>query len=715
MHVVLCFNARPDQGIPELPGDEEFATRNRSSAVSSDSTGSSEVGPLMKRVRILPISVFVVALCLPVHADKGSSAYKRGERAEAQNNFDGAYEAYREAYEAKGRNPKYQAAYLRLRFYACGEHVRAGQLLRDAGKLPEAMAEFQRAAEIDHSSFIAQQEVRRTADILRKQTRREDGTATGTPPSPLAKLVEEAGGPIELRSFSNSPINLRMTETSDKVYKMLGKLAGVNVLLDADYRPQKISVELNDVTTREALDMVALQSKTFWQPASPNTIFVAADTPGKRKEIQGNVMKTFYLKNISRPTELQEAANTVKGILDVSRAQLIPTQSAIILRGTPAQMVLAEKLFLDIDKPRSEVVVDVVVMQVSRSRLRTLGTTPPTSANVSLVPGTGSSGGSGGGGQLTLNSLANLTANDFQVSIPGASVSFLMSDSNTKIIQNPQIRVLDNEKATLKIGDRVPIATGSFAGTGSGVSPLVNTQFQYLDVGVNIDIVPHIHSGNEVTLKMTLEISSVTGTQNIGGISQPVIGQRRIEHETRLQDGEVNLVGGILEETESRSLSGYPWLTKIPILKYLFGQESKERRENEIVFAITPHVIRSQDITEQNLRLVNVGSGTEVEIHQKSPGATKTNSTAPAAPPSQQSGSAPAKDQKTVNGGSQPAPAPAPPSQKEPEQPVPPPKEPEQSAPPQSAAPRQTAMTDPCPRGQHLVDWQDGRANCAFD
>ncbi len=349
----------------------------------------------MKSVRILSIFVFVVALCLPGHADKASSAYKRGERAEAQNNYDGAYEAYREAYEAKGRNPKYQAAYLRLRFYAYSEHVHAGQSLRDGGKLPEAMTEFQRAAEIDHSSFIAQQEVGRTADMLRKQTR--EATATVTPPSPLAKLVEDAGGPIELRSFSNSQINLRMTETADKVYKMLGKLAGVNVLLDADYRPQKINVELNDVTTREALDMVALQSKTFWQPASPNTIFVAADTPGKRKEIQGNVMKTFYLKNISKPTDLQEAANTVKGILDVNRAQLIPAQSAIILRGTPAQMVLAEKLFLDIDKPRSEVVVDVVVMQVSRSRLRTLGTTPPTSANIVLVPGAGISGGSGGG------------------------------------------------------------------------------------------------------------------------------------------------------------------------------------------------------------------------------------------------------------------------------------------------------------------------------
>ena len=659
----------------------------------------------MKTLRIILVSILVVAFCVSGYADRANSAYKRGERAEAQNKYDEAFEAYREAYQAKSKNAKYEAAYVRLRFHASTEHVRAGQSFRDQGKLNEAMTEFERAAEIDRSSFIAQQEVRRTADLLRRQERREEGVVV-TPPSPLAKLVEQVEGPIELHPLSSASINLRIAETADNVYKVLGKLAGVNVLFDAEYRPQKINVELNDVTAHEALDLLALQSKTFWQPVSPNTIFVAADTPGKRKEVQGNVMKTFYLKNVSSPTELQEAANSVKAILDVGRVQLIPAQSAIILRGSVAQMVLAEKLFSDIDKPKSEVVVDVVVMQVSRDRLRTLGTSPPTSANIVMVPGTGGSGsGSGsGGGQLTLNSLQNLTANNFQVSIPGASVSFLMSDSNTKVIQNPEIRVLNNEKATLKIGDRVPIATGSFAGTGVGVSPLVNTQFQYLDVGVNIDITPHIHSQNEVTLKMSLEISSVTGSQNIGGISQPIIGQRRIEHETRLQDGEVNLVGGILEESETQSLTGYPWLAKVPILKYLFGQEDKDRRKNEIVFAITPHVIRAPEINEQNLRLVDVGTGGEVEIRHKDPTATSTNSSSPAASHSQQSGPARAKEHQTVKSGSLSTPPTTAAPRKESE-----------ALAPRTGAASSPSLSDPCPLGQHPVNWQGELANCAFD
>ena len=169
--------------------------------------------------------------------------------------------------------------------------------------------------------------------------------------------------------------------------------------------------------------------------------------------------------------------------------------------------------------------------------------------------------------------------------------------------------MLDSEKASLKIGDRVPIATGSFQ---SGFGGSVNTQFQYLDVGVNIDITPYIHASNEVTLKMSLEVSSVTGVQSIGGFNQPTIGQRRIEHEARLKDGEVNLIAGLLNDSESTSLSGYPWLLKVPVLKYLFAQENKQRSESELVFAVIPHIVRGYQTDEDNLREVDLGSGTTV-------------------------------------------------------------------------------------------------------
>ena len=310
--------------------------------------------------------------------------------------------------------------------------------------------------------------------------------------------------------------------------------------------------------------------------------------------------------------------NAIRAVLDVQRVQQLLSQNALVVRGTPDQIALAQKLVEDLDKARPEVIVDIAIMQVSKDRSRTLGLNPPTSATIQLqnnlntttTTGTTTSGSgatvtqSTGTNGINLNTLGNLNATNFQVTIPAANLSFVMGASDTKLLQNPQIRALDGQKASLKIGDRVPVATGSFQpGIGGvGINPLVNTQFQYLDVGVNIDITPRVHANGEVTLKMTMDVSAVTGQQNIGGISQPIIGQRKIEHEIRLKDGEANLLGGIMEDQQTKQLSGIPGLAQIPILKYLFGQTTQDHSENEIVFAIVPHIIRATDVNELNQR-----------------------------------------------------------------------------------------------------------------
>src|ERR1700730_1620336 len=215
----------------------------------------------MKCFRTLTTSVLVLAFSLPLCADKANSAFRQGNSAEARNSYDTAYTAYKQAYDLKPKNPKFMAAYMRMRFYAATEHVRKGQLSRDKGQLTEAFAEFQRAGEIDPTNFMAQQEIKRTADLIKTQARHE-GIPSAAAQSPLVKMAEEAEGPIELNPMSKTPLNLRITENANLVYKIIGKLAGVNVLFDPEYRPQRIAVELNDVAPREALDMVALVSKT---------------------------------------------------------------------------------------------------------------------------------------------------------------------------------------------------------------------------------------------------------------------------------------------------------------------------------------------------------------------------------------------------------------------------------------------------------------------
>ncbi|MGA7415799.1 MAG: hypothetical protein WBW33_35335 [Bryobacteraceae bacterium] len=601
--------------------------------------------------------MLVIALSFPAYADPAHDAYKQGAQAERKGDTDAAFEFYKQAYTLVPTNPKYLAAYMHTRFTDASQHIHTGQILRNTGALTEALAQFQRAALVDPSDFLAQQELRRTADMIR--SRELQRAAPKVEPKP-SKLPEGGEQTVELQPLSNAPITLHMTADTDVAYKTICKLAGINVVIDPDFHPRKLTIDLHDVTLRQALDMVHLQSKTFWRPVLANTIFVTTDSAAKRKESEPNVLKTFYLRNITSPNDLQEAATTLKQVLDVGRVQLIQGQDAMIVRGTPDQMLIAEKLLADIDKPKSEVVIDVLVMQVSRDKMRNLGTNVPTTFTASYVKGLGgvgstqsatSSSGTATGTVAGSNTGTAGTVTIGSFTVPVASVSFtaLASDSNTKILQNPEVRAINDQKATLRIGDKVPIATGSFSPGLSGagaVSPLVSTQFQYLDVGVNIDITPHIHSDREVTLKMSLEISSVTGTSTIGGITQPVIGQRRIEHETRLADGEVNLLGGILEDSETQSLSGYPLLSQIPFLKYLFAQENKDRNQNEIIFAVTPHIVRSLDVNEENLRTIAIGTGSSIELNRD-----VSTPTAAAASASQHSGD-PAKP-------TQPPPAPA--------------------------------------------------------
>ncbi len=577
----------------------------------------------LKRPAALLLLAAVVTV--PALADKAKDLYSKGQDAEARQNYEAAFDFFRQAYNLKPKDLRYRAAYERIRFEAASSVVHRGQQLRDEGKLEEAAAEFQKAVEIAPSLFIAKQELNRTLKMINDQ-KNPPPQAAG-PPASLERKVQEAAGPVELAPISNTPITIKDSDKSDNVYRTIGQLAGINVLFDPEYTPRPIKVELNGVSLEEALEITALESKTFWRPVTSNTIFVATDNPQKRKELEQSVLKTFYLSNLSQPTELQDVVNAIRAVLDVQRVQQLLSQNALVVRGTPDQIALAEKLVEDLDKARPEVIIDIAVMQVSKDRSRTLGLSPPTSTTVTLqsnlnnttsTTGTGTTGTSTGTGTtgLNLNNLANLNATNFQVTIPSANLSTVMSDSDTKLIQNPQIRALDGQKASLKIGDRIPIATGSFQpGIGGvGINPLVNTQFQYTDVGVNIEITPHVHAGREVTLKITMDVSAQTGTASIGGITQPIIGQRKIEHEIRLKDGEANLLGGIMENKETKSLSGIPGLAQIPILKYLFGQTNTDHSENEIVFAIVPHIIRATEVNEINQRAIDIGTAGTIQL-----------------------------------------------------------------------------------------------------
>ena len=379
----------------------------------------------MKRLTYPAVLLIVMLVVLPALADKAKDLFSKGQDADARQNYEAAYDFYKQAYELKPKDLRYRSAYSRSRFFVASSHVHRGQLLRDQGRLTEALAEFQRATEIDASLFIAQQELTRTQQMIESGGKAVPQAAG--PPSGLEKRVSEAGGPVELAPISNVPITVKLTENSNVIYQTVGQLAGINVLIDPEYTPRRIKVELTGVSLQEALEVIALESKTFWRPVTPNTIFVAQDTPAKRKELEQSVLKTFYLSNLSQPTELQDVVNAIRAVLDVQRVQQLLSQNALVVRGTPDQIALAQKLVDDLDKARPEVLIDVAVMQISKDKKKQYGINPPTTASVQLqdnltsttptptgTGGTTTTTPSTGTGGINLNTLANLNATTSQ-------------------------------------------------------------------------------------------------------------------------------------------------------------------------------------------------------------------------------------------------------------------------------------------------------------
>jgi general secretion pathway protein D len=551
---------------------------------------------------------------------KGHGEYNQGEKATNLQDYDAALSYYQKAVKADPRNATFKIRLNQARFEAGEFHVKRGLELRKRGDLQGAAGEFQRALGADPSSSIAEQELNKTAEMIAEKNHQTD--AGSEPPTdhnqqPLASM------PPEIKPLTRQPISLKMSNDAKIVFDTIGKFAGLTMVYDPDFPARRITVDFNNVTLEQALEIVQLESKAFIKPVTENTLFVVPDQPQKRRDYEEEVVRTFYLSNVTQPQDLTEIMTGLRQLLDLKRIQQVNSQNAIIVRDTPDKLMLVQKMIDDIDKAKPEVIVQVEVLQVSTDRLRELGIQPGTQASVALTNGSTTSGSTTTSNPITFDTFRHLNPNSFSVTLPSFTANLVMNDTDTKIIQNPEIRSVDGQTAKLKIGQRIPVATGSFqAGVGVGstggagfVNPLVNTQFTYLDVGVNIDVTPRVHPNHEVSLKLRVEISSHTSDANIGGITQPVISSRTIEHDIRLKEGEVNILGGLIERTDSKSINGWPGLARLPILGRLFSDNKVDHLEDEVLIVLTPRIVRMQDWTKANLRPML--SGTEAIVQTK--------------------------------------------------------------------------------------------------
>jgi len=617
-------------------------------------------------------TVAVVTPALEARTKKGDQYLKLGAKAESEKKYDLALDYFNKALTTDPKDPGYMLANQRVRGEAVQFHLAAGRELQQKQQIEQALVEFQKAFIADPSSQVSLQEIAQTTAMLKRKAQLPAGTPILTPAQQMQQQVEQRiqslEGPPTLRPITNQINSLKMNNQPARVlYDSVGKLAGINVLFDPTgidpTGSKNFNLDLNNVTLEEALNYVGLVTHTFWKPISRNAIFVTQDTETKRQEYQDEVVKVFYVQNASTPTEFTDIYNGVRtGAKLMTGLFQIPSQNAIIARGNPDMIALVEKLVHDLDKPKPEVIVDVIMMEVSRDKTSTLGAaiagatgglnqqilyTPRNYVTVTTnnnnnnnggttgTTGTGTNTGTGttsttttttgNTGAATLASLGHISSADFSTSLPGAVVQALLTDNSTRVLQRPQVRVTDGGKASIKIGSKIPYVSGSLnsAVATPGAIPYATTQFQEVDVGTNIDLQAHVNGPDDVTMHIKVEVSQVLYTETIAGVQQPVIGQKVDEADVRMKDGEVSLLGGLSSQDDELDVAGIPGVSNIPLLGYLFGIKTRTHNRDEVLMAMIPHIVRAPDLsvmgedgvvagTERQTRVLRGPNGTPV-------------------------------------------------------------------------------------------------------
>jgi general secretion pathway protein D len=608
------------------------------------------------RLKPTTLLALVAVLAISVAGCAGKQAYTRGNRAELSKDFEAAMAEYKTAIEKDPSNSEYQLKYEKARFGAAFQHFEAGRRALEKQDYQTAKAEFTRVLEIDPTHALAEQQLAKVNEILTSRSRNEPEPEiqfqqlkkdTRTDPTPQSQLELKTRGPIDVH----------MTQDSKVAFETLGELAGLNLIFDPDFRGARIQIDLNRVDIFEALDILSLETRSFWKPINKTTILVSPDNQTKRRDYEELVLKTIYMTNSVTSTELTEAITTLRTLLNMRYLMSSTSMNAIIIRDTADRVAIAEKIIEDLDKAKPEVLVDAMVLEVDRNTLRQLGILPPQGTAISTVAGSG--GTSTSGTAFPLNNLPSTTSS-YTLTIPPTTAQFLATSGNTRLLENPRVRASDGKLASIRIGEQFPIASGSFqpAFVGATGTPVVN--FQFVDIGVNLDITPRVLLDHEVSMTVMVQIRALAGTQNVGGVSQPILTNRQIQHEIRLAEGETNVLGGIITDSESTSLNGIPGLKNIPILRYFFSQEQKTHDSTEILIMLTPHILRMPNITATNMRGLYTGSETIPRL-RTSPNVPAIGSPAPerAAPPATPIPGAPPAAQPPA-GGQPPAIAPAP-------------------------------------------------------
>jgi general secretion pathway protein D len=548
--------------------------------------------------------LLVLAAALLAAGCAASAALNRGREAERRQEYDAAVAEYTKAVRLKPDDPNARLALDRAKTRAALDHYQRGRRLDAVGRYEQALVEYEAAAELNPSSAEIDEAVRETRNRLRSKiaVSREGKTELQT----LIDRTRDLPAPgLDLPADVKMPESLFFSGASSRiVFLAIAKIAGISLGFDTTFREAPVTVDLRNTTLRDALNAVADQTRTFYRVTGPRTVLVIPDTPTKRREYEEEVVRVFYLSN----ADLKETMDLLRMVLDARRISPVTGTNALTLKDTPERIDAAARLLAAIDKARPEVIIDVELLEVDRTRLQEYGLQPasPGSPGIDGSASIATEATASGAPTISLRALRNLTQADVLLAnLPNLYYRLLKTDSNTRTLANPQIRSMEGITAQARFGEQVPVPITTFSPIATGGLPIQpTTSFEYRNIGVNIDITPRTHHDDEVTLALRIAVQSISGT-GFGGL--PTFGNREINTQIRLRDGETNMLAGLIRDDERRVLEGVPGLSDIPLVGRMFAHNRTETTQTDIILTLTPHIIRVLDVSEDDLRAFRVG------------------------------------------------------------------------------------------------------------
>jgi len=568
-----------------------------------------------------------LALTIALTGCATTGSLRSGQRAEEGQDYDRAVAEYTSALRKHPDDRTLLLVLQRAKLRAAQDHVARARRLEATGKLDEALVEYQIAAEMNPGSGDIDEALRNIRTQLRTKVvvAREGKTQLET----LIDQSQKLGPPgLELPADVRLPASLVFRDASVRdVYTVIARFANVNIVFDPTFRDDRITIDLSNVSLDQSLAAVSSATHNFYKVTTQRTVTVIPDTAAKRREYEEELVRTFYLSN----ADLKETIDLLRIVVDARRIAPLTATNALTIKDTPERVAAAARIIQAIDKARPEVVIDVELLEVNRTRLLEYGLqfASPGSPGINGAVDANRD-------KLTLQDLINLSQSDIILTnLPALYYRLLKSDSNTRTLANPQLRTSEGVAAQARFGEQVPVPVTTFAPIATGgVQQQPITSFQYQNIGVNIDITPRTHHDDDVSLALKVVVTSQLGT-GFGGL--PTFGNREITTSIRLRDGETNLLAGLIRDDERTVMEGIPGLSDVPVVGRLFAHNRKETQQTDVVLTLTPHIIRVLDLSEDDLRPFRVSSDANAPLIDlpiiQTPPITVPPPPAPAAPP----------------------------------------------------------------------------------